>query len=51
MDVNHFPNARVLDPATGRIRLRHDMIAQALAAERPGCQRISVPEHHPVNIC
>jgi alkanesulfonate monooxygenase SsuD/methylene tetrahydromethanopterin reductase-like flavin-dependent oxidoreductase (luciferase family) len=50
MDVNHFLNAHMLDPATGGIRLYRDMIAQALAAERLGYRGISIPEHHLINI-
>lgn len=50
MDVNHFLNAHLLDPAKGGTQLWAEMTAQAEAADRLGYRGVSVPEHHLINL-
>ncbi|MFM7335664.1 MAG: LLM class flavin-dependent oxidoreductase [Tabrizicola sp.] len=50
MDISHFLNSHLLDPAVGGKRLWADMLAQAVHAEACGFRGVSVPEHHLLNI-
>jgi len=50
MDVSHFLNSHLLDPAVGGKRLWADMIAQAIHAEAVGFRGVAIPEHHLLNI-
>lgn len=50
MDVSHFLNSHLLDPAVGGKRLWADMLDQAVHAEACGFRGVSVPEHHLLNI-
>jgi len=50
MDVSHFLNSHLLDPALGGKALYRNMIEQAVHAEACGFRGVSIPEHHLVNI-
>jgi alkanesulfonate monooxygenase SsuD/methylene tetrahydromethanopterin reductase-like flavin-dependent oxidoreductase (luciferase family) len=50
MDFNHFLSSYLPDPSYGGRRLYHDMVEQAVWADRLGYRGVSIPEHHLINI-
>ncbi|WJF90864.1 LLM class flavin-dependent oxidoreductase [Paraburkholderia bonniea] len=50
MDFNYFLTSYLPNKEYGGKRLYHEMVEQAVLAERLGFRAVSIPEHHLVNI-